>query len=269
MRINWSSKVDNLISISHELNLPLSSFIFIDDSALERDLIRQHLPEVSIFPMSVDPLKRVRDLQSFHELVKLNETTEDLHKLRQYKQESERKLLKNSIESLEISSWVEKLDIKLEYEKIYDYNYSRVLQLVNKTNQMNLSNKRYTDHSFQELLLSPSRLSYCMRAKDKFGEYGIIGFISIIIDENRLLITDFLFSCRIMGRYVEHQTLFDLLKKEHGKDKVKFEFVSTNSNQPMKEFLLNFLENLTLETTSELILERLNLQIKIKSDWNL
>jgi FkbH-like protein len=237
-RINWKSKPQNIREIAAELKLGLDSFIFIDDSQTERAQMKAELPEVQIFEMNADPILRKSDLRKFNSFYSHSESVEDKRRTQLYIEDKKRTgfILKNNSDS--VIDWISDLEIQLEYSRLSKKNIERIEQLMNKTNQMNVSNRRLTSNQIKSESEHKGSKFYSISAKDKFGDYGTIGVFSFAIESHSVIIKDFLLSCRILGRRVEHKILIDLLNNLTNQVKsLEFVFVETKKNEPAKAFL--------------------------------
>ena len=236
-RINWEDKAKNIVDIVNELNLGLQSVVFLDDSPFERARVQEALPEVLVPELPKDPtdyntfLSKLRCFDSTHI------TGEDKVKTNLYKSESKRIKLKQQLKSL--SDWIKTLNLTIEIESIKNENTPRAVQLLNKTNQMNLSTRRLNEHEFNNWVQTHSNILWTVRAADKFGDYGIIGILSISIKDNVATLVDFILSCRVVGRYIE-ETMIEFLKEfcqKNNVNKIKGKYKKTEKNSLCYNFL--------------------------------
>ena len=208
-KVNWIDKVTNLKSISNELNIGLDSILFMDDSDFELNLIRKELPMVEVIkvpnknhelPILFNYLNRI-----FYNFI---ETSEDKKKTLLYKAQIERDNYKN--ESTNINEYLINLRLKI---KVYFNNeklISRMAQLTQKTNQFNLTTKRYTENDLEIFLKDTQQIVIAINVSDMFGDYGIVGLIIIKYKESIAEIDTFLLSCRVLGRNIEFR-LMDII----------------------------------------------------------
>ena len=268
LRVNWKHKHENIREIASELNLSTDSFVFIDDSPIEREQMATHLPEVLIVPMNVDPLKRPTEIRALTSLHKTSITDEDTLRSNMYSEEKERAAYTSSLKDVSDQDWIKNLKIKLKYSDINVDNIQRVAQLMNKTNQMNMSSRRFTENEIQQRTLSENLRFITISAHDKFGEYGLIGVISLKCIKECVYFEDFLLSCRILGRCVEHTVVRDII--EHmaiGANSIHFNFIENSRNVPMFDFIkiLKLTDDQTI-TITELI-KNLGERPDITSEW--
>ena len=232
-RINWQDKATNMRELAEELNLGLDSFVFIDDNPTERELIRQLLPMVAVpdfptqpygFPLFIKSL--VEDYFKVYAI-----TDEDKKKTEQYKANALRSESQKQFADFE--SFLQSLDIHLTVEAANEFNIPRIAQMTQKTNQFNLTTKRYTDADIKTMLAQQWK-AYCISVADRFGDSGITGCVLLNGDE----IDTFLLSCRVLGKGIETafmKKILQLLKGE-GKKNVRARFVPTAKNAQVKDF---------------------------------
>jgi FkbH-like protein len=153
-----------------------------------------------------------------------------------YSLEKERSESKTGFSDLE--DWLKSIDIKVKCEELNESNFQRVFQLLNKTNQMNLSTVRYSESELIEIQTDPMREMVAFSVKDNFGDAGLTGVIGVKWVQNTLLLTDFVLSCRVIGRKVEETMLsvaFDLAVKK-GCQSVVANYIQTEKNKPCLDF---------------------------------
>jgi len=206
---NWDDKAGNLRRIAGELNLGLDSFVFVDDNPAERLIIRRELPMVAVPELPADAAyygKRLADAGYF-EAASL--TSDDLARGRSYQASAERQAILSR--ATDMTEYLKSLSMTLVASEIGPVDFPRAVQLINKSNQFNLTTRRYTDAELQDLLADPAVVGMCFRLKDRFGDNGLISIILARPDDqwgkNALLIDTWLMSCRVLGRQVEAAAL--------------------------------------------------------------
>lgn len=200
-RINWSDKAQNILELTKELNLGMQSTVFIDDNPVERARIREALPEVLVPDWPKDKMLYKHYLMSLKCFNAPIISLEDSERTKMYETESHRKQLKKKLGSLE--DWIKTLETKVVIEEINEANLQRSSQLFNKTNQMNLSTRRLTETKLMSWAKEKNHRIWTFRVSDKFGDSGLTGLVGVECNGNEIQITDFLLSCRVMGRKVE------------------------------------------------------------------
>ncbi len=202
-KINWEDKATNLKAIAKELNLGLDSIVFVDDSDFEINLIREKIPEVECIQVPKDIFlypKKIRDAMSFFYFVNISEEDKKRNKI--YKEQVNREQAKNQFSNIE--DYLRALEIKLEVFSNEKNQITRLAQMTQKTNQFNLTTKRYTEKEIELFFESNDYDVLSVGVKDKYGDNGITGlFILKYQDEKNALIDTFLMSCRIIGRNIE------------------------------------------------------------------
>jgi FkbH-like protein len=237
-KINWSDKAQNIIDLVSELNLGLQSAVFIDDNPVERARIREALPEVFVPDWPANKMLYRKALQELHCFDMPSLTDEDVKKTKMYTDEKKRGNLKKNIGS--VDEWLKTLDINVTASKLGENNKQRIVQLFNKTNQMNLSTRRMTESELVEWLNNDgNRRLWAFTVKDKFGDSGLIGIASLdILNDTKGQIIDFILSCRVFGRKIEETMLFTIIEysREVGLKVLNAKYIPTPKNKPCLEF---------------------------------
>lgn len=230
-RINWNNKADNIREIALELNIGLDSMVFVDDNPTERYLVRKELPMVAVAEFPEQPYmfydfaeKLTEDYFKVYRL-----TSEDKNKTASYRENAARNSEK--LKFSDMDSFIKSLEIKIQIARMDDMNISRIAQMTQKTNQFNLTTKRYTE---AELATMKSAKIYCISVSDKFGDSGITG--CIIIKENE--IDELLLSCRILGKGIEFAFVNEILNmlKNEGFHQLNAVYIPTAKNSQVKDF---------------------------------
>jgi FkbH-like protein len=203
---NWQNKADNLRAISARLNIGLESLVFLDDNPFERNLVRAELPMVAVPEVSADPATYPACIADGGYFEGLSVTDEDLSRTSQYKANEERELLAS--ESADLSTYLSQLNMQLIVRRFDRIGLQRIVQLINKTNQFNLTTRRYTDDEVSHVMGDERSLGLQFRLVDRYGDNGIIAIVIVRMTvDNDALIDTWLMSCRVLGRGVETATL--------------------------------------------------------------
>jgi FkbH-like protein len=211
---NWEDKATNLRRIAQELNIGIDSLVFVDDNPAERDIVRRELPMVAVpeMPDDVAYFPAVLAQAGFFEATAF--TVEDANRSKSYSQERERKIGIKSTTDME--GFLRGLNMTMQAGRVSPRELARVTQLINKTNQFNLTTRRYTEAEIGALLNDPDTLVLHFRLSDRFGDHGLIAAIiarsESIGGTQCLQIDNWLMSCRVLGRGVEAAS-FDVLTK--------------------------------------------------------
>jgi FkbH-like protein len=208
-RINWKDKATNIRGLAAELNLGLDSFIFIDDNPAERTLVRSELPEVLVPEWPEDPTAykdALLELATVH-LMKVSLTEEDRARTAMYRAEGERRgLLESAGGNLE--SYYRSLGMTAQIDRADSFTIPRIAQLTQKTNQFNLTTRRYSEADIRALSESPDALVLWLKMSDRFADNGIVGVLILRrIGAREWEIDTLLLSCRVIGRTVENALL--------------------------------------------------------------
>ena len=239
-KINWKDKAQNVAELASELNLGLQSVVFIDDNPVERARVKNALPEVTVPEWPRDKTLYAKTLLEMNCFNQPTFSDEDFNRKAMYAAEKDRRILKKSVGS--VDDFLKSLDIYVDVRKFTDPDKQRVLQLLNKTNQMNLSTRRMTEQDLLDWLSNEKRILVTFRIKDKFGDSGLTGIGSLELYEDKTArIIDFVVSCRVMGRKIENAMLYILISYCRDKNikQIFCKYLPTAKNKPCKEFLEN------------------------------
>lgn len=270
-RVNWENKAKNLVEISKELNLGLDQFVFLDESAYERENMRTLLPEVRV-PETPDVLSMMDYLENGLDFLKFSITSEDLNRVQDYEAQRHRNKLETQAQSVEV--FLTKLQMEAKLQVWNQDLVPRMHQLLDKTNQFNLTTRRHSLVQLTQWLEQPHLfLGQVIRVKDRFGDQGIVG-LSIVkkLNDHEWELDSFLLSCRALGRGVQDALLFqtfsDLGKK--GVSRVIGKYIPTKRNSQTASFYLSKgarkIHESDAEVTYQFILEDFFKQQK-PPDW--
>jgi FkbH-like protein len=199
---NWEDKATNLRRIANTLNLGLDSLVFVDDNPAERELVRMLLPEVAVPELPKDAALYPRIVASANYFEVVSFTGEDKLRATQYEQNAKRGLLSGSAGNIE--EFLESLDMEMTIAPFDELGRKRIAQLVNKTNQFNLTTRRYTELDIKTLEENPAVLTLQVRLQDKFGDNGMISVVVCEQKNDSWEVDLWLMSCRVIKRHVEY-----------------------------------------------------------------
>ncbi len=201
--INWNNKADNLRAIASSLNIGVDSLVFIDDSSFEVDSIKTMLPEVAVFQVPQKIVLYPQLLRNIGNLFfNISPSEEDLKRTRMYAEQVKRKKAKDFFVNIE--DYLSSLELGLNIYIDNEEHLNRIAQLTQKTNQFNLTTKRYTAAECQRFISASNFRVIYFNTRDKFGDYGVTGLAIIRLDGKvEAHIDTFLLSCRIIGRNIE------------------------------------------------------------------
>jgi FkbH-like protein len=226
---NWEAKSKNIGDIARKLKLSVDSICFIDDSVYERTETKCALPTLIVPEMPNDPADRIATLINSGMFVIPNLSQEDLDRATYYKADVKREAFANSVDP---EAYLQALNMQLTPIQIDPSNIQRVVSLINRTNQFNLTNKRHTVQDVMHLINLPGTYAYCYQLQDKFGDSGIIGVLIAIRDAASMHIDTFLMSCRVLNRKVEYAIYQHFIgwARNNNINQISAEYVKSNKN---------------------------------------
>ncbi|MGA7590894.1 MAG: HAD-IIIC family phosphatase [Candidatus Sulfotelmatobacter sp.] len=239
IRINWNEKSQGLREMASELNIGVDSLAFLDDSPFEREQVRSALPEVIVIDLTEDPLRYAAALRECPAFERLTLSVEDRQRTALYSTERERAQSEQSFQSKE--DFYRFLEQEAVIAPLSPSSLSRIAQLTQKTNQFNLTTRRYTEQQISALAESSGWQVLSIRVRDRFGDHGLVG-VTITNDQDEACEIDtFLLSCRVIGRTVETALLSNLAGSaiQRGRTCLCGWFLPTRKNSPSREFYSN------------------------------
>jgi FkbH-like protein len=241
MRINWNDKAQNLREIAHELNVGIDALAFLDDNPVECEQIRSALPEIKVIDLSLYDLSKnpmayasaVRDCAVFE---RLTLSAEDKQRTTMYIEQKQRESVEQNFQSKE--DFFRYLEQEAELEPVTELTLARVAQLTQKTNQFNLTTRRYTEPQILEMAKNPQWHISSVKVRDRFGDHGLVGVAITRDHEDECEIDTFLLSCRVIGRTVETALLAHLAEsaEQRGRKRLIGWFLPTKKNAPARDF---------------------------------
>ncbi len=236
-QINWDDKVTNLRRIANELNIGLDSFVFVDDSDFETGFVRENLPDVEVvqMPKSGSAFRAEFTRRGFFD--SLTFSAEDQRRNEMYGDNRQRKQIEATSGSLQ--EFLAKLELEVDIGRPSELEIPRVAQLTQKTNQFNLTTRRYTEADIRAFLSNPGADVFALRLKDKVADMGLVGVAIVTYAQAVAEIDSFLLSCRVIGRGVEDALLSTIVNhgaQKKGARKVVGRYVPTAKNAQVKDF---------------------------------
>ncbi len=235
-RINWQDKASNIKELAQELNIGLDSMVFIDDSPTECALVSESLPDVCVqmVPKELWNLPSLLLKEGLFDTLAIS--AEDAKRTQMYQAQAERnqtaKLFKNPEEFLA------SLDLKITIKPVASPDVPRAAQLTQKTNQFNLTTRRYSEAQLAAMINSSDHEVLMVNVSDRFGDFGMVGVAILRYDGVRAEVDTFLLSCRVLGRKVEDVFLQHCLKhaKGRGMTQVLGVYIPTLKNEQTSSF---------------------------------
>lgn len=235
-RINWELKSANIAAIADELNIGVDAIAFVDDNPVERELVRGALPDVAVIDLPADPADYASALKRQPIFDRLDVTADDRAKTGQYVQQTRRRRFERAAGDL--AFYLAGLETELIVRPARPSDVARVHQLFTKTNQFNITTRRYTLPEV-ERFVEDDRYDLCTaRLRDRFGDMGIIALYLVYRNGEAADVDSFIMSCRALGRGAE-TAVMNRLKACHagGVNRITASFVPTAKNAPAAEFL--------------------------------
>jgi FkbH-like protein len=235
-RINWQPKPDNLRSIAAELKLGLDSFVFLDDNPAERSAVARMLPEVAVIDLPDDAMAYAGTLQAAPHFEVLGLSDEDRARGVYYAGDRMRAELEAAATTPE--DFLKSLEIVADVAPVDDFTLGRAAQLTQKTNQFNLTTRRYTEGQLAELAASDDWQVLTLRSRDRFGDNGLVGLAILNHRGDACEIDTFLLSCRVIGRGLETALLAEAIaaSASRGAKTLRGWFLLTRKNAPAADF---------------------------------
>jgi FkbH-like protein len=235
IKANWEPKSQNLMTIAHDLTLLPESFVFVDDNPAEREIIRQQVPGTAVPELDkVEHYINVIDRAGYFEVT--NFSQEDLKRNEMYKENAERRKLEVSFDNY--SDYLRSLDMHANINSFEEIHLSRIAQLTNKSNQFNLTTKRYTQEEIEAVAKSDEYIDLSGRLMDKFGDNGIVSVVIGKIDGQTIHMDLWIMSCRVLKRDMEYAMMDELVAccQERGIHTILGYYYPTAKNKMVKDF---------------------------------
>jgi len=210
-RVNWQDKATNLRELAAELNLGLDAFVFLDDNPVERDWIKQALPQVLVPDLPEDPVERPGFLRQAPFFLRVSVTETDTQRAEVYRAQTSRRHMAANAESLD--DFLASLHQEILIELVHNGSLARAAQMCQRTNQFNLTTRRYTSADLEFLLRGNMAEVYTLAVRDKFGDNGITGLAILKFEGTQAEVDSLLLSCRILGRKIEDVFLAFLVQR--------------------------------------------------------
>lgn len=229
-QIHWNPKSGSVEQIAKSLNIGIDALALIDDTAFERSQVTSVRPQVRTY--DVTEIAGLLARPEFDVPV----TAESRSRREMYRAEEKRNTLMQA-EQTDIADFIRKCNLRMH---LFDPNTGeeklRCYELIVRTNQLNMSGKKYTPEEFQEILARPNHKNFAFSCADDFGEYGIVGFGQYRVEGSTLVFTEFAMSCRVAGKFVESALFSHLLQAEHCESGI-FQVIKTRKNVLLRNTL--------------------------------
>ena len=248
IRVNWDTKPDNMKLIADEVNIGIDTFVFVDDNPAERQMMAQMLPEVAVLDLPANPALYATALRETNLFAKASLTEEDKNRGQMYAAQRQRTKLEKT--SISLQDYLKSLEMVCSIRPAEEKDIKRVAQLTQRTNQFNLTTRRYTEADIRHMLESPEWNVYVLGLKDKFGDNGTVGLALVetkarngsdVMTDNAVTtwrIDTFLMSCRVIGRQAEDAFVDRICQDavSSGTDTLEAEYIKTAKNALVSDF---------------------------------
>ena len=252
-KINWKNKAENILELSKELNLDVSSFVFMDDSEFECSEVQNRFPNVLTICIN-NQLENIEQLlHNIWVFDNMKNTKEDAVRTLWYQNQGERSVIKT--QSLTMKDFLDQLKLKVNITPIIEKYIPRASQLSYRTNQFNFTVIRRSEAQVRHFLKNNENHCLLTRVEDRFGDYGLVGCVMYTQKKNCYDVDSFMLSCRALGRGVEYQMLWDLLYRARNEhiEYLRLHYVKANKNQLAHMFLEKLFESYACETEHDVI----------------
>ena len=237
IRTNWQDKAKNCLEIAEEINVGLDSLVLWDDNPAERLFVRGSLNQVYVVEPPDDPADWADYLIRSGLFDSLQFSVEDATRGQMYAQDRLRRQTAAAVQDME--SFLSSLELEVEVQPVSEQNIPRIVSLLSRTNQFNLTTKRHTEQTIRDWAFRSDFRITCYAAKDRFGSYGIVGVTILTRTTGATEIDSLLLSCRAMGKGIE-KTMLSVIAgqtKQFGVKKIKAVYKKTKKNASIKDFL--------------------------------
>jgi FkbH-like protein len=233
---NWENKVDNIRYIQEVLDIGFDSMVFLDDNPFEREMVKQHLPEITVPDLPADPSLYLNYLRELNLFETASFSQEDTSRTSLYQVEADRKKYKMSF--TDENEYLRGLGMECDVEPFNAFSLPRVAQLIQRSNQFNLRTIRHSEDDLKKMLASDRFFTLTFTLRDRFGDHGLIS--AVILEDKgdgKLFIDTWIMSCRVLKRTVERFVLGEIggVAVEHAFSMISGEYIPTAKNGLVKD----------------------------------
>ncbi len=232
---NWQDKATNIRHIKSIVDVDYGAMVFLDDNPAERALVRESFPTMIVPELPEDPSEYVSYLQGLNLFETGNYTAQDALRTRDYQQEEKRHAEREKF--VDLADFLKSLAMRGAVGPFLPFNYPRVAQLTQRSNQFNLRTMRYSESQIEEFAKSPNHVTLAVELKDRFGDNGLISVVILEVQQDALLVDTWLMSCRVLGRNVEQFVLNNIVgaARRRGLSRIVGEYLPTPKNGMVKD----------------------------------
>ncbi len=237
---NWNDKAVNIRQIRETLNIGFDSMVFLDDNPFERNLVRELVPGIQVPELPEDPADYVRAISELNLFETTSFSAEDAKRTDLYRAEAERRKEQAGFASVE--EFLQSLEMRITVERFDAFHLPRISQLMQRSNQFNLTTRRLSEIECKALMENTAWLPLYAKLGDRLSDHGLISIVTVEALVGELAIRDWLMSCRVLGRGVEGFLMNRVMEHAHqlGLARVTAEFIPTAKNGMVKDFFHQF-----------------------------
>jgi FkbH-like protein len=207
---NWEPKSENLRRIAEELNLGLDSIVFVDDNPAEIEIVNQFVPQIETILLGPDPAEYATQLLNCRFFEPRSITADDLKRGEQYQQQVARTQAMSS--GTDMESYLASLDMHSVISEFTPVDAPRISQLINKSNQFNVTTRRRSEAEVEALITDPAHYAFSVRLADKFGDNGLISVVIVAVEATTATVDTWLMSCRVLKRQMEDEVVNEMVR---------------------------------------------------------
>jgi FkbH-like protein len=232
---NWDDKASNIRRIKEIIDIDYGAMMFLDDNPAERQLVRESFPTMQVPELPADPTEYVTYLTALNPFETASYTAQDAQRTSEYQTETRRHQEREKFVNL--ADFLQSLEMRAVVRPFVPFNFPRVAQLTQRSNQFNLRSVRYSEKQIAALANSPTSVTLAFELKDRFGDNGLISVVILEIQGEEFFVDTWLMSCRVLGRGVEQFVLSTIVGKarELGIKRVIGEYLATAKNGMVKD----------------------------------
>ncbi len=238
---NWDDKAQNIERIKETLNIGYDSMVFLDDNPFERNLVRQLLPDVIVPELPEDPAEYVKALCELNLFETASFSSLDIERTVLYKNAAKREETKRDFTSLD--DYLASLEMQIEIRRFTDFDLPRIAQLMQRSNQFNLTTRRYSEAECAALMRDEvGCYPFSVSLRDRFGDHGLISVVVVRFAAAEAVIDEYLMSCRVLQRGVEQYVMNHIFDdaRSRGLERVEGIYLPTKKNGMVREFYKQF-----------------------------
>ncbi|HEY2040543.1 MAG TPA: HAD-IIIC family phosphatase [Edaphobacter sp.] len=232
---NWEPKSENLRRIAQELNLGLDSIVFVDDNPAEIEIVKQFVPEIETIWLGPDPAEYASQLLNCRLFEPRSITDDDLKRGEQYQQQAARAQAMNA--GTDMEAYLGSLEMHSTISEFTPVDIPRISQLINKSNQFNVTTRRRSEAEVEELLTDQDHYGFSVRLADKFGDNGLISVVIVKVEGQTAIVDTWLMSCRVLKRQMEDEVVNEMVRLaiERGCTSVVGHYLPTEKNGMVRD----------------------------------